>query len=509
MGEAEAAIDDGGLILVSHRGPVQFSRADDGARSAERGGGGLVTALSSLAGQLGEARWVCAALTDEDAAVVAEHDGASFDLDEHLDEHLGPEGGDTDDGLRLRMVTVDDDAHEAFYSIIANPLLWFVQHELWDRPDAPDLTRREHDAFEHGYAVVNRRFAEVVAEEVEEVAAAGGRATVMVHDYHFYLLAALVRERCPDVFLHHFVHIPWPQPDAWRVLPPPMREAVFTGLLGNDVVAFHTERFARNFLLGCQELLGLDVDLDERTVAVDGRTVAARAYPVSIDPEELGERATSAEVGEHERALWGLRRDYLILRVDRTDPSKNIVRGFRAFDLLLRDHPELAERVTFLALLQPSRQDVEEYADYTQAIRRVVADVNLEHGTADWQPIDLRLEENLDQAVAAYLVFDVLVVNAIVDGMNLVAKEAVVLNRREGVLALSETTGAYEELGDFAVTLYPFDVAQQAEALYQALTMGADERRERSQGAARWVRDHDVSAWLHAQLADIAALRGA
>ncbi len=492
-------VGDDGLILVSHRGPLQFSR-DDGERTAERGGGGLVTALSGLAGRLGEARWVCAALSNEDVAVAAEHDGDSFAVAEHVDS----DDDDDSEGLRLHMVAVDAGAHEGFYSIIANPLLWFVQHEMWDRPDAPDLTRREHDAFEHGYAVVNRRFAEVVAEEVE---ASGGNATVMVHDYHFYLLPALVRARCPEVFLHHFVHIPWPQPDAWRILSPSMREAVFRGVLGNDLVAFHTERFVHNFLLGCRELLGLIVDFDQRHVVVDGRSVVVRAYPVSIDPKELQARATSASVGEHQRALWSQRRDHLILRVDRTDPSKNIVRGFRAFDLMLDDHPELIERVTFLALLQLSRQDVEEYADYTEAIRRVVADVNLKHGTSDWQPIDLRLEENLDQAVAAYLLYDVLVVNAIVDGMNLVAKEAVVVNRRDGVLALSETTGAYEELGDFAVTLYPFDVAQQAEALYEALTMGADERRRRSRAAAAWVRDHDVSAWRGAQLADIAELR--
>ncbi|CAN5135542.1 glycosyltransferase family 20 protein [soil metagenome] len=495
MGDDEVLPVGDPMILVSHRGPIQFAQDDDGRRSAERGGGGLVTALSGLAGDLDEAHWVCAALTDEDAAVADEHDGKAFALDDHV------EGSD---GLQLRMVTTEAEAHDRFYSIIANPLLWFIQHELWNRPDSPDLTAREHDAFEHGYAVVNRRFAEVVAEEVE---ACGGQATVMVHDYHFYLLPALVRDRCPEVFLHHFVHIPWPQPDAWRVLPPPMREAVFRGILGNDVVAFHTEGFARNFLLGCQELLGLTIDLGQRSVEVDGRTVRARAYPVSIDPDELAERATSEAVGEHQRALWALRRDHLILRVDRTDPSKNIVRGFRAFDLLLDAHPELSERVTFLALLQPSRQDVGEYADYTEAIRRVVADVNLKHGNSDWQPIDLRLEEDLDQAIAAYLLYDVLVVNAIVDGMNLVAKESVVVNRRDGVLALSETTGAYEELGRFAVTLYPFDVAQQAEALYEALTMGADERRRRSREAASWVRDHDVSAWLNAQLADIADFR--
>nr|MBA2437950.1 trehalose-6-phosphate synthase [Acidimicrobiia bacterium] len=239
MGDDATPQNDPRLILVSHRGPVQFDRDDDGGRSAERGGGGLVTALSGLAGDLEQARWVCAALTEEDVAVAEEHGGGAFALDDHV------EAGD---GLQLRMVVNDPEAHDRFYSIIANPLLWFVQHELWNRPEAPDLTRREHDAFELGYVAVNHRFAEVVAEEVE---AAGGDATVMIHDYHFYLLPALVRARCPAVFLHHFVHIPWPQPDAWRMLPPAMREPIFRGILGNDVVAFHTEGFARNFLLGC------------------------------------------------------------------------------------------------------------------------------------------------------------------------------------------------------------------------------------------------------------------
>ena len=210
--------------------------------------------------------------------------------------------------------------------------------------------------------------------------ARGGRATVMVQDYHFYLVPELVRARCPDVFLHHFVHIPWPQPDAWRVLPPAMREAVLTGVLGNDVVAFHTDRYARNFLLGCQELLGLPVDLAALTVDAGGRTVRARWYPISVDPDAFEALAASPEVRRAEEELVGDTAGAPDLRVDRTDPSKNIVRGFRAFDLLLDDHPELAGRVTFLALLQPSRQDVAEYADYIEAIRRMVADVNL--GTA-------------------------------------------------------------------------------------------------------------------------------
>ncbi|HUP70105.1 MAG TPA: trehalose-6-phosphate synthase [Acidimicrobiales bacterium] len=479
------------VILVSNRGPVQYD-LHDGERVADRGGGGLVTALAGLAGRLDDAVWVCGALTNEDAVVAREHGGKSFEI-----EGQGP-------GLRVRMVETDPVHRHKFYAVISNPLLWFIQHYLWGLSSAPDITRRETDAFDNGYVPVNACFAEAVAEEVE---ARGGRATVMVQDYHFYLVPDRVRARCPEVFLQHFVHIPWPQPDSWRILPPSMREAVFTGLLGNDVVAFHTERYARNFLLGCQELLGLRVDLDDLCVEFQGRKVAARWYPISIDPDQFELLARSEAVLEEERKLLERRRDHLILRVDRADLSKNVVRGFRAFDTLLDDHPELAERVTFLALLQPSRADVAEYAEYLEQIRRVVADVNLKHGTSDWQPIDLRLQDNMNQAVAAYKLFDVLVVNAIFDGMNLVAKEAILVNERDGVLALSENTGAHEELGAFAVTLHPFDIQQQADALWTALTMEAGERKERKDACGAVIRENDIGKWLRQQLVDVRRMR--
>ncbi|MGH8999005.1 MAG: alpha,alpha-trehalose-phosphate synthase (UDP-forming) [Acidimicrobiia bacterium] len=478
------------IILVSHRGPLAHRR-ENGTRVAEKGAGGLVTALSHLAGHLDEATWVCAALSDEDE-VVAQEMASGFPLDEARP------------GMRVRMVPVDAGAHAGFYGTIANPLLWFIQHSLWDLSVAPDITAETVDAWEHGYLRVNERFAEAVGDELDT---RGGRATVMVHDYHFYLVGGLVRARWPEVFLHHFVHIPWPQPDSWRVLPPPWREAIFNGLLGCDIVAFHTERYARNFLLGCQELLGLSIDLDRLTVDAGPRRVAARWYPISVDADAFGELAASTAVLDHEAALAEGRRQYLVVRVDRTDPSKNIVRGFRAYDLLLSRHPELTEQITFLALLQPSRQDVAEYAEYTEAILRIAADINLARGTPDWQPIDLRLESNLDLAVAAYKQFDVLMVNGVFDGMNLVAKEAVLVNERNGVLALSENTGAHAELGAFAVTLHPFDITQQAEALHQALTMDPAERKARRETCAAVVRENDVAKWLDEQLREIDDLR--
>jgi trehalose 6-phosphate synthase len=477
------------LVLVSHRGPVEYRVDDDGRRYAARGGGGLVTALSGLAVDRPEVVWVAAAIADEDRAIAAEHDGQAFTAER--------DGGT----FRVRFVENDPDAHHRFYAIIANPILWFIQHYLWDLSNAPDIGDNEKDAFAHGYVAVNARFADAVADEVERL---GEDAVVLTHDYHFYLLPAMVRERCPGALLQQFVHIPWPQPDAWRVLPAAMRRVIFEGALGNDLIAFHTERSARNFLLSCQELLDLEVSFRNMCVLVGGRQVAVRWYPISIDVGDLERLAAQPAVRSHAQLLEARRRDHLIVRVDRTDLSKNILRGFKAYDVLLQDHPELSGHVTFLAHLQPSRQDVPEYVEYVDQIKRLVADVNLKHGTTEWQPIDLQLGDDFPQALAAYKQFDVLLVNSIYDGMNLVAKEGVLVNERNGVLVLSENTGVHDELGAFALTVNPFDIGDQAEKLYRALTMPPDERRARREQCVAVVRENDLSKWLDRQLDDIA-----
>jgi len=519
---ARRSIDAGQLaipvIVASHRAPVQF-RKERGRRRARRGAGGLVTALVGLMGQLDDAVWVCAASTEEDIAVAAEHKGRSIAVAMKsepviIDDQLDP-GSDQAEAadqhapvLQVRMVELEQAAHDDFYSVISNPLLWFIQHGLYDLTRSPNIGTRERDAFEHGYVAVNRAFADAVSHEVEQC---GGRALVMLHDYHFYLVADLIRQRCPDVVLSHFVHIPWPGPDAWRVLPPDMRERLMRGLLGNDVVAFHTERFARNFLLCAQELLGLSINLDKMTVQVGPRTVTAKTYPISIDVDALTETASSKivrgrldDVEQWMEAEGG----QLIVRVDRTDPSKNIVRGFLAFERLLDDHPQLVGKVRFFAFLQPSRLDVPEYAEYVGRIGAVVARINAKYTRSGEAPIDLRLHEDFPTAVAAYAICDVVMVNSIADGMNLVAKEAVSVSRRNAVLALSESTGSHEELGAFAVTLYPFDIQQQADALYEALTMPTTQRRDLREAAAQIVRANDVTKWLDFQLADLAEITG-
>jgi trehalose 6-phosphate synthase len=328
-------------------------------------------------------------------------------------------------------------------------------------------------------------------------------SAVFFHDYHLYLAPRMVRERRPETPLVHFVHIPWPQPDYWRVLPSAIRRAIHDGLLACDLVGFHATRWRRSFLRCCVDLLGADCDFDEWTVDYDGRRTNVNARPLSVDAAEFDERAGSEEVLALERALAATRPEFLVLRVDRTDPSKNVVRGFRAFELLLDAHPELHTRVSMLALLDPSRQDIPDYAEYLGAVRRAARRVNDRFRQDAWTPIDLRIEDNFDEAVAAYKQFDVLLVNAIFDGLNLVAKEAPLVNERDGVLVLSENAGSHEELGEWALTVNPFDVEGQADAIFAALTMPSEERRARLEAICSHVRGHDVAEWLTGQLSDL------
>jgi trehalose 6-phosphate synthase len=247
----------------------------------------------------------------------------------------------------------------------------------------------------------------------------------------------------------------------------------------------------------------LEVDFERALVRHSGGETWSRAYPLSIDTRRLNRAAASQEVAAAEREVLQRRREHLIIRVDRADLSKNVLRGFTAFDTFLQQHPEFRERVTFVAHLQPSRQDVPEYQEYLERIEALVAVINHRHGTTDWMPIDLRIYENFNDAVARYKHFDLLIVNSLFDGMNLVAKEAPAVNTRDGVLMLSENTGAHEELGDCTLSVNPFDVQEQADTIYRALTMSAEERRLRAQRLREIIAGRDPGDWIDEQLADI------
>jgi trehalose 6-phosphate synthase len=477
--------EDGGapLVLVSNRGPVTFEA--DG--TAVRGTGGLVTALTGLASHR-ETVWVASAMTDGDVDVSRAHNGRPFSVH-------SPAGGE----YMVRLVESDPEAYDRFYNVFANPMLWFIQHYLWDLSNAPDVRRHEIEAFEFGYNVVNEDLARAVCEEIEGVA----EPVVMVHDYHLYTLPELVRRARPDAFLHHFVHIPWTQPDAWRVLPTRIRSEIYAGLLANDIIGFHTRSYRRNFLQCCRDLMDLDVDFERGLVHWRDREVWVRAYPLPIDAAATQAVARSQRTKEFEEQLLRRRRKSLILRVDRADLSKNVLRGFSAFDLFLEQHPEFIENVTFIAQLMPSRTDVAEYAEYLERIEALVAVVNHRHGTPDWMPIQLKLRDDLEEAVAAYKHYDVLLVNAMFDGMNLVAKEGPLVNERDGVSILSENTGAHEELGEYALSVNPFDIQELADSIHAALTMNQTERARRARGLKTIVTRRDPGDWIDEQLADV------
>jgi trehalose 6-phosphate synthase len=442
------------LIVVSNRGPVTYGRDADGNRVARRGAGGLVTALRGLL-ERHEVTWIASATTEEDRLVAAEGAGA------------------------VTMVAHDPRTYDLYYNVVANPMLWFIQHSLWGPAMSPVIDRAFHDAWHEGYETANRAFADAVVAQLDNTP----DADVFFHDYHLYLAPRMVRERRPDARLAHFVHIPWP--DDWTILPIEMRRAVHEGLLANDVVAFHTERWAHNFMRSCVDVCG-----------GCGSTHVTN-HAISIDVAEFDLLRQRADVLAAEEELE--RPEKLVVRVDRADPSKNIARGFRAFGVLLDEHPEWRGRVKLLARLDPSRERIPEYVAYREAIEAEAEAVQARHPGS----VEVQLTDAFAQSVAAYKQYDVLFVNSVYDGMNLVAKEGPLVNERDGVLVLSENAGAHEELGEWAVTINPFDVWGQAEALHEALSMQEDERRRRAEAIRAQVREYDVARWVDGLLADL------
>jgi trehalose 6-phosphate synthase len=478
------------LLVVFNRAPVSYTRDAEGRRVARRGGGGVVTALGGVLAHH-DVTWVASAMTEEDRAVAAERDGSFTE--------------ETTDGAsyRLRLVAHDPAAYDRFYNVLANPTLWFLHHYMWGLGSAPDFGPELHEAWSAGYVPVNEALAAAALEELEREP----EAAVLFHDYHLYLAPRLVRQARPDVVTSHFLHIPWPEPDYWHALPPALREAVHEGLLANDVVGFHTERWRRAFLLSAERLLGARVDREAGTVELHGHTTRVLAHPISVDAAEFERLREDPAVLEREAALVARRPELLVLRVDRTDPSKNIVRGFHAFGLLLERHPELHGRVGMVALLAPSRQDIREYAEYVVAVEVAAREVNDRFGRDDWQPVELDVADDFLRSVAGYKQFDVLLANPVFDGLNLVAKEAFLVNEHHGVLVLSENAGAHEELGEWALTVNPIDVSGQADALYAALMLEPAERRRRADAIREHVRTHDIREWVDAQLADLETVR--
>lgn len=473
------------LVLVSNRGPVQFDVDDNGNRRWRRGAGGLITALHSVLTAT-KALWVAAAMSDEDRVVARE------------DALIGlPE----DDPLYwVRLVGIPPETYDLYYNKISNEVLWFLHHYLFDTLRRPSFDKNSKIAWSEGYVDVNRRFAEKVAAITKD----DPSPIVLIQDYHLYLVAGFLRQLKPGALLFHFVHVPWCSPDYFRFLPSEMRQRILESLLANDIVGLHTWRYARNFMECCQDFLGCRIDLRHHKVFVGNRVVLVKAYPISISVEELTAIADSPEVTREKARFMKLKEKCrLIVRIDRAELSKNLIRGFEAYALLLEDHPELRGKVKFLAYAYPTREGISEYRTYRDEIVAIVDRINSEFGDDSWQPVELGLEDNYRRSVAAMGSFDVLLTNPIFDGMNLVAKEASILNTSDGVIVLSENAGAYEELRDGVLGVNPFDIEDTKNKLYQALTMTPLERGLRANRLREIVTRNDILKWLIHQLRDI------
>jgi trehalose 6-phosphate synthase len=470
------------ILTVSNRGPVEFTRDDGGAIVAVPGRGGLSTALYAAAKTgLAPMVWLASPLSPLDRALAE-------------GQYQGP---DTLDGA-AHFVQTDATSYDLFYSCFANEVLWFLQHSL---PWPDDLTpQRRVRAWFEGYVPVNQAFAQAVINELD----GGAFAAVMFHDYLFYTAPALVRAARPHAYLQHFVHIPWPEPEVWFRMEPEFLESICQGLLANDSLAFQTPDDARNFLLTAATVVSeADVDVDAGVVELPGRSMRVWANPISVDPRELESVAATPEFSRYRYLLRADPGQKMIVRVDRLDVTKNVYRGYQAYELLLKSHPELRGKLQFLSLLVPTKSDIPAYQRYQEDTRALAESINKRFGSMNWKPIRVLFEHNRTQALAAMSLYDVLLVNPLADGMNLVAKEAPLLNNHDGVIVLSKRAGAFAELKTGAIGIDPEDVVATADALYQGLTMPSLERHERAVKIRDAIKKHDLRHWFSAFVADI------
>ncbi|BAJ30189.1 MULTISPECIES: trehalose-6-phosphate synthase [Kitasatospora] len=469
------------ILVASNRGPVSFRTEDDGSLTLRRGGGGLVSGLSAIDDP--NAVWVCAALSDADRTAARQAPDGRLDLAGH---DVG--------GQAVRMLDIDPETFARAYNGVANSTLWFVHHLLYQTPVQPafDAAFRTEWA---AYRAYNAAFAEALAAE-----AAPG-AAVLIQDYHLSLAPALLRALRPDLRIGHFSHTPWAPPDYYRLLPDDVAAAVLEGILGADRAAFLTRRWALAFADCCEAVLGAEVDRAALTVTHGGRTTRLGVHGLGADADFLRERAHRPDVDERLatlRAAVGDRRT--IVRVDRTELSKNIVRGLLAYRHLLRTRPEWVGNVVHIAFAYPSRTDLAEYRDYTAEVRRLAEEINAEFGTGDWQPLILHVDDDFPRSLAAYRLADVALVNPIRDGMNLVAKEVPVVSDRGCALVLSREAGAHAELADDAITVNPYDVIATADALAEALAMPPAERADRTKRLAAAATALPPQQWFLDQL---------
>ncbi len=488
----------GRILVASNRGPISFSRRGDGQLTARRGGGGMVSGLSSVAGQA-EVLWVCAALSGADRAAAQAAPGG------FLDAGLLGGDGQQPSGSAVRMLNIPPAVLDRAYNGVANSTLWFIHHMLYDTPDQPVFGRafcREWEDFRS----YNEAFADALADGAGPEGLGGPLVRAMVQDYHLTLVPRMLADRRPDVAIGYFCHTPWAPPDYFAILPGQVAREVLEGILGADHAGFHAQRWADAFLDCCQAVLGADVDRATGTVRHRSHTTTVAVHPLGVNAAELRARAAAPDVQAHVAELAaaaGGRK--LIVRIDRTELSKNIVRGLAAYAELLTSYPQWRGRVTQLAFAYPSRHDLPEYREYTAQVQRLAREITDEFGTSDWNPLILQVNDDYPRSLAAYQLADVLLVNPIRDGMNLVAKEGPLLSTRGCALVLSREAGAAAELAAGALLVNPYDVTETARALHDALDMPETERQQRCALLATASAAAPPQEWFADQISVLAA----
>lgn len=462
------------LLVASNRGPLTVVAVEDSDDEVRRGSGGLVSGMQAALADTPDAVWVCAAMNDRERRLARSVDGGRISEIPFVADALG---GDFD----VRMLPLDAQTFRNAYNGIANSTLWFVLHRLYDLPTEPSFDSQWRRQW-NSYVRVNQAFAEALAD------AAAPNATVIVQDYHLFLVPKMLRDLRPDVRIGHFTHTPWVTPEHFTTLPDDISVAVVEGMLAADLIGFHTERWAQLFRETARAVVGIEPE-------------GVQVFPLGTDADEMHKLAGRRSVDSALRVLDDLLEDRLLIgRVDRTELSKNVFRGLLAYRELLRYRPEWRGRVMHAIYNNPSREDLPAYREYTARIERLATEINDEFGTDDWTPLIFEIGDDYPAALAVMRRSDVVFVNSVRDGMNLVVLEVLVLSEREPAVVVSRETGAAEVLGDDALSVNPFDVTATAEALHEALTMS---RPERAQRAAR-MREAAVRlpprAWFQAQL---------
>ena len=448
------------IIIVSNRMPVKIGR-QGGTLSYQASEGGLATGLNSIY-QQGNNLWIGwpgSTVTGEEQVQVTEDLAAR----------------------NLLPVFLTQDEIEDYYEGFSNETLWPLFHYF---PSYATNTPRHYDA----YNAVNRKFADAVLRVAQP------NDIIWVQDYQLLLLPQMIREAQPDVTIGFFLHIPFPSYEIFRVLP--WRKELLSGMLGADVIGFHTYDDVRHFISAATRINNIHSQANE--LFVSGRTAVADAFPIGIDYKKYHDQAETATTRRLERKLRSVIHDGRhVLSIDRLDYSKGILQRLKAYEVFLERHPELHGKVTLLQLIVPSRDTVPQYRELKEEMNRMVSEINGRFGMLGWQPVQHFYRSfPLPLLSAMYRMADVALVTPMRDGMNLVCKEYVASKTDgKGVLVLSEMAGAARELSE-AVQVNPNDIWGFAEAIYQALTMPEDEQKRRMMAMQQTVSRFDIHNWV-------------